>query len=626
MHGNVKQTLRCVVEVVGFRFHVRCGVLRIDVGDARGYTRHCGEVSRHPCVVVVGRGGEVVDAFGQAQCGRTAVLVHVVAGVVSRENAQGVGAGRCQQRVDVIDQTAAHRTMMVVACHHQSGIVHQIHAEHVEFVVAAVAGGPSYGGGQHALGTDFYRLFHLAVGGGRRLQCCHLGGHGSRGGPVGRSRACRPCDDGIGAAHGERVVRGGFFRRGLIGQDRGCAEGIHLRSHIQLLRSECHGGPCLLHRSGGFRLFCASALGKVAFHLHLARGLAVGNRTVRHDGIACRVGRKVAHEVSSGFGNVDRERVVAAWRARLAVVVIRCLHCSRQGVEHVHTEQVECMAAADVGKRDGLLTALREVEVASHGLHNVGSEGVLRGGGLHHSGGDFGFSRFPGKRFGHPAVLGEFVRVLVAAGFLLAHRRFQSGKDLVAGNHCAPGVAHHDGRRVARDVVDGVEHRGDVVHQHVSAVGRDFQLSAQVVRTVAQHGAPDNLQVVVGVDGHQLLAVEAFCAAHGEGVAREVFHGHSAEGHGRRAHLVIVLQFDFEKVLLSLEIHGSATAEGQLSVSLDKGGGEQVVGQRVGARDFGQIGLPGLRFLRENHSLCLRCLRRAESQGRQQPRQCKAFA
>ena len=58
----------------------------------------------------------------------------------------------------------------------------------------------------------------------------------------------------------------------------------------------------------------------------------------------------------------------------------------------------------------------------------------------------------------------------------------------------------------------------------------------------------------------------------------------------------------------------------------DKGGGEQGIGQRVGARDFGQIGLPGLRFLRENHSLCLRCLRRADSQGRQQPRQCKAFA
>ena len=226
---------------------------------------------------------------------------------------------------------------------------------------------------------------------------------------------------------------------------------------------------------------------------------------------------------------------------------------------------------------------------------------------------------------GYPAVLREAVGVLVTASLLQAHRRFETGENLVVGNHGAAGVAHYDRRRVARDVVDGVEHGSDGLHGYVLAVGRNLELGAEVVGTVAEHGAPDNLEAFVGVVGYKLLAVEAFHATYGEGVAREGLRGHVAQGHRRGTDLVVVLQLDFEKVIAWQEVHGIAAPEGELVLSLHEADREQVVPEGVRAICLIERSTARLLFLREDDSLRMDLGGRpAQGQGEQSQEQALA--
>ncbi len=237
----------------------------------------------------------------------------------------------------------------------------------------------------------------------------------------------------------------------------------------------------------------------------------------------------------------------------------------------VHAADIEFVVTASVGERHLYLLAFGEFVAALGVFVDVGLRLTCS---FHQA---IGHERVvhvspvgAGER--HIVVgFGEVVLVLIArsvAHGVVGSGVFEAGEDLVAHQYGTARIAHHGGSRTSLFGVDVVDHGDYVVH--VNVVAREFHFGAQVVATIAKHGAPSDIEsrflIFIGVGSLQSLAGKVFCTAHCICVGGEVLRGEAGKRHHTGRYGIARAESNGERLRAGFEVHGLAAAEPQVFV------------------------------------------------------------
>ena len=203
---------------------------------------------------------------------------------------------------------------------------------------------------------------------------------------------------------------------------------------------------------------------------------------------------------------------------------------------------------------------------------------------------------------------GYFATLLAFVHAVNAHRSFQSGKNVAAGNHRTACVAHHFWHLALVGAFHVEVHCRDAFHFDVG-IGGDGHFGAQIVRVVAQHRLP--------VHGYAVL--HKFCA---HSLARIVFRetasafygrqwasGHHLEVHIARGEALTAVELDGEQIVAGTQAHCLAACKREFAAGAHKFCREQIVAKHVFAVVFvGNRFCPRCSWLFglwKNHTVCL---------------------
>ena len=308
-----------------------------------------------------------------------------------------------------------------------------------------------------------------------------------------------------------------------------------------------------------------------------------------------------ADAVSTIVGHDEGEGVVVVFVARITAVVVAGSDVAVVSQE-VAAAEVEAVVAARVGhghfnalvgfERNVLHGVSIHVGIASTRCfaHTVGN--VALGHLLPRSGGEVlsreGMVKIPLVFFARSLAHG-----VVGCGVLKAC------ENLVAHEHSAAGVTY-DGRRAACGLgIYVVNHRDDVVHINVFAL--EFHLGAEIVATIAEHGAPNDLDVgtliIIGIVGYEGFAIEVLSTAKGRCGTREVLHLYALKGHGRSGNGLACAETYGEGLGAGLEVHGLTASEEEGVAHLHETSLKHVIAQGVEVFGLRQIGFADSRLL-----------------------------
>ena len=172
-------------------------------------------------------------------------------------------------------------------------------------------------------------------------------------------------------------------------------------------------------------------------------------------------------------------------------------------------------------------------------------------------------------------------------------------ENLVAHEHSAAGVTY-DGRRAACGLgIYVVNHRDDVVHINVFAL--EFHLGAEIVATIAEHGAPNDLDVgtliIIGIVGYEGFAIEVLSTANGRCGTREVLHLYALKGHSRSGNGLACAETYGEGLGACLKVHGLTASEVEGVAHLHETSLKHIIAQSVEVVGLRQIGFADSRLL-----------------------------